>query len=631
MSEFKLPETLDGLSVADLQALIDGGLDALRALGITEDTTDEAVLAEGEAIAAALDQLVAAQTERQAKADRAKALATRSVPTPAPAKASDAPAPEPEPEPEPEPAPEGEPAAPDAEAVTPELVPASAASPARRAAAVAAGKAPIAPKPRAGTATLTAAADVPGMALGQVLEDGLDSIGQALIARMRGMPTSRVAGAQRQRYGAALVKFDGYGDLTQDATKDDVALVWAAGNEKRLPGGNLIAAGGWCAPSETLYDLCQYETVDGILSLPEFNVTRGGIRWTEGPSFMDIYNACGFFLTEQEAIDGTADKSCCMVECPPFDEIRMDAVGLCITAPLLTLSQYPELVRRFSEGAIVAHAHQVNKRVLDWMMAAAPGGTTIPSAGSIGVSLQRLEILAVHMRYQYRMSQTATIEVVAPYWLKPLIRADRALTAFGGDEDLTDAQIDAWFAARNLAVQWVYDFQDLTGTVCTPTIPSTATLLMYPAGTWVRGNADVINIDAVYDAASLAQNIYTATFLEQGILAVQKCTHTCRVVIETCVSGLRGAAGPLSCLAAPTALSGAGTAVTRAIAGTPGVWEPDSGTIPTSPATLASASPAIAADPTSAWTDGQYVQTGTAGAGGRAYWNGTAWVAGVAP
>ena len=46
---------------------------------------------------------------------------------------------------------------------------------------------------------------------------------------------------------------------------------------------------------------------------------------------------------------------------------------------------------------------------------------------------------------------------------------------------------------------------------------------MYPAGTWVKGTADVINLNAVYDAAELATNIYTALFFEQGILTAQLC------------------------------------------------------------------------------------------------------------
>lgn len=73
-----------------------------------------------------------------------------------------------------------------------------------------------------------------------------------------------------------------------------------------------------------------------------------------------------------------------------------------------------------------------------------------------------------------------------------------------------------------------------------------------------------------------------------------------------------------------------GAAVTGASAGTPGSWTPGGSTPPASVSALQSASPAVVAAPTTAWTTGQYVQTGTAGAPGQAHWSGSAWVAGPA-
>ena len=76
-------------------------------------------------------------------------------------------------------------------------------------------------------------------------------------------------------------------------------------------------------------------------------------------------------------IAGTATKTCCIVDCPPFEEIRADLIGLCVKAPLLTQATYPELVRRFMEGALVAHQHKVNAYLVDTIELAA--GT--PSVG----------------------------------------------------------------------------------------------------------------------------------------------------------------------------------------------------------------------------------------------------------
>jgi hypothetical protein len=87
------------------------------------------------------------------------------------------------------------------------------------------------------------------------------------------------------------------------------------------------------------------------------------------------------------------------------------------------------------------------------------------------------------------------------------------------------------------------------------------------------------------------------------------------------------AANSIGC--APPAATGATVTGTGA-PGTPGVWLPTGATPPASVAALIAAVPAKTATPTTAWTTGQYIQTGTSGSPGEAHWNGTAWVAGRA-
>ena len=298
-------------------------------------------------------------------------------------------------------------------------------------------------------------------ATGSKLDD-LDGVVAALINRMKGISrTPNGPNPVRNQYGVATIRKQGYGDLTQASrVHDDYGLVAAAGNEKRLPGGSLTAAGGWCAPSETLYDMCQLETIDGILSIPEFQVNRGGINWTSGPDFEDIYTDCGFEQTEAQAIAGDP-KTCCIVDCPPFEEIRLDAVGLCVKSPILTESAYPELTRRFLEGAMVAHAHKMNARVIADMVAAAGAPQTITDQKSIIASFEALFIRINGLRYKYRLATTASIEIVAPLWAKDVLKADFAMRGDVGTTVVNDAQISAWFAAHNCSVQWVYDWQNI--------------------------------------------------------------------------------------------------------------------------------------------------------------------------
>ena len=415
---------------------------------------------------------------------------------------------------------------------------------------------PVDVAPARPTAVLTASADVPGFATGGALAD-LDQVGKAMTARMKGLPTSRIGGEDgvQMRYSVAQIdrastRTDG---LVQGSGDSDQALITAAAREARLPGGSLTAAGGWCAPSETLYDLCSIESTDGLLDLPSVTVNRGGIRYTKGPSFADIYGAdgLGWILTEAQVIAGTPSKTCLEIECPPFVDVRLDAVGLCIKAPLLTQAAYPELVRRWIEGALIAHQHVVDANLIGRIVA---GSTAINGpAGITSIdSLTELELVAAYERQQWRMSFNETLEVLAPYWYKTVIRGDLSRRTGVDLINVSDSVIEGYFSARNLRVQWLYNYQPLTATGGTVTVPDDVTLVMYPAGAWVKGTTDVISLDAVYDSQNLLQNQYTALFVEEGVLVANTCFDSVLVTVNTCASGQTGAADLTDCLVTAT-------------------------------------------------------------------------------
>jgi hypothetical protein len=540
---FNLPENLTGLSADELTELLNAGLDAFKELGITAEANEEAI-AEGERIAPLIRAVREEQQARVAAAESraqraAELLATVPEQTAENTEEEAAPAAEAVVEQE-APTPTAE-EAPVAENI-PEPVAASAQSPVSRAVA----NTPVQQAAPKRVASLVAAADVSGFAAGQDL-DHLGLAGQAIVSRLRALPRGTSPSPVRQRFGAAVIRKD-Y-DLAQGRDYDDYSLIQRAGEENRLPGGSLVAAGGWCAPSETVYDMCQLETVSGILDLPEFGVTRGGIRYTQGPDFSDIYNNCGFHQTEDDAIAGEC-KTCCEVDCPPFEEIRLDAVGYCVKVPILTEVGYPELVRRFTEGALVAHAHKVNAWTIQQIYTAAGAGVTVPADQPLSYALDAVELQAIGMRYQYRLGETATIEIIAPVFLKSLIRMDVARRNGQQWQSVTDAQVDATFSSRNLKIQYVYDWQDLLVSGCAVTLPANVELLMYPAGTWTKGTSDVISMDAVYDSVGLESNTYTGIFVEEGVLVVQRCTHTCKVIVPLCVSGETAAVTYAACLAA---------------------------------------------------------------------------------
>jgi len=420
--------------------------------------------------------------------------------------------------------------------------------PVKKAAAAIIRRRPEVPETKKAGLTLTAAADVPGFATGSQYAD-LGTLADAVVSRCRGFapPQGRPDG-QMQQYGVAVLRKEFDPNLIIDRGDDELAVIDRAAKETNLPGGSLTAAGGWCAPSETLYDFCEGESTDGLIDLPEVQVRRGGIRFTEGPSFADLYTDTGFTQTEAQAIAG-ATKPCYDIECPTFTEVRLDVVGLCIRVPILTNAAYPELIKRIVSGSLIAQQHRVSAAIIAKMVTAA-GTAVTPTAigGSISDSLAALELQAENLRATYRLPLASTMEVVLPWWVRSAIRVDLANRTGVDMLAVSDAQITSYFSSRKLNVQWVYDWQILDPT--DEGYPATVDALIYPAGTFIKGVSDVITLNAVYDAASLATNTYTGLFTEEGILVVKRCYQAKLVTIPLCGAGRTGQANITACYSA---------------------------------------------------------------------------------
>ena len=312
-----------------------------------------------------------------------------------------------------------------------------------------------------------------------------------------------------------------------------------AGDESRLSEGSLVASGGWCAPSQVLYDLVgEDESRDGLLDLPEIGVPRGGVSFTTGPDFATIFKdmqagKIGFHFTEEQDVAGeykpgtnpgdpnvVGPKPCYKVKCPPFEEYRLDVDGLCITAGLLQSRGFPEVLARTVRGVLVAHDHFVNGKQIA-QMAAGSTAVTLPAtqAGTTAPVLSAIELQVEHYRYSRRLSRATTLEAVFPFWIRGAIRSD--LSRRLGVEnflEVTDEQIDAWFRLRGIRPQFVYNWQaiDTTAVASFNAWPTEVSFLLYSAGTWIRGASDIITLETIYDSVLLGNNDFTALFTEEG-------------------------------------------------------------------------------------------------------------------
>jgi hypothetical protein len=168
------------------------------------------------------------------------------------------------------------------------------------------------------------------------------------------------------------------------------------------------------------------EAADALIDVPEINVARGGIRFTPGPSFADIFAGTGFSQTEAQAIAGTT-KPCYRVPCPPFTEVRAGVEGVCITSGILQDRAFPELTARVVRGALIAHAHKISAKTIAKIIA---GSTAVPTlvaqGGAAAPVLNAIELSVEDIKYKHRIARGATLEAVFPAWSLGLIRADLA-------------------------------------------------------------------------------------------------------------------------------------------------------------------------------------------------------------
>lgn len=568
--DLEIPENLSDLADADLAEMRSKAVDAFQTLYAGGEFSDEdlatlGTLTDGiEVLSAEISSREQAASERAAKAAELAAKIGADKPTPAEDEekpADEAPAEEAPAEDEAE----KKAKAAAAETVEVESPTKPAASPEAVTAAAPASRGPIklsgirrhvsAPAPAISEETpvedtsrarLTVA-DVPGFAADS--DASFEDLAVALDRRLQGFNSgaygaaARAGRAMSERHSLAVVRksFDERATVGSPESAD-AAMAFAV-NEKNLPGGSLVAAGGWCAPSETVYDLLEDESRDGLISLPEINVTRGGIKFTKGPKFADLYAAPSFNFTEEDAKAGkylpdtagsgnkVGAKPVYQVPCTDFEEVRLSAAGMHIQAGLLQQRGYPELVARTIRGALVAHEHKMSERVIAAMEAQSTAvSLDTGQIGALAPVLTAIELQVEHYRYAQRLSRSTTLEAVFPYWVRGAIRTDLSRREGVDLIDVPDSRIDAWFRSRGVNPQFVYDWQALTGEAGTFKVwGGSVKFLLYSAGTFVKGGQDVITLDTVYDSTLLGQNDYTALFTEEGYL-VAKRGHDARVV-----------------------------------------------------------------------------------------------------
>lgn len=457
------------------------------------------------------------------------------------------------------------------------------------------------PVPATPEFAITLTADGAG-ALGRAYGEHVNvrDVTRAVIASFRAYGSASTGGQSAKRAIAQFTRERTEGNRFELVRSDeqDYTTVAELIREGRLSGGSLLsawrsnveaaldrkapnaltAAAGWCAPSENLYDLCSLWSMDGILDLPTATARRGGFNYVQSqPTWASLDAATNFtILTEAQVIADTP-KNCAEIPCPTFTDTRLDVAVTCLTGSFLQAAGYPEMVETWVDGTLTNHAHKLNENIITRIATQAGAAIVLPAqgvvtgAGAAGLGadssatasiLAGVDLAATDMRYTNRMSFGQTFEAIFPHWVLTQMRSD-VLRKNGWNREnaaLADAEIMRWFAARNIRPQFVYDWQDFyaggsgPGNPASPltALPTTANFLIYPAGAVVLARQDVVTLSNVYDAANLAQNLYTRLFTEEGFNLLYPCGQVRQYTVQTCPSGATGYQAYTSCTAPAT-------------------------------------------------------------------------------
>jgi hypothetical protein len=372
---------------------------------------------------------------------------------------------------------------------------------------------------------ITAGADIPGVVAGSDITD-MDRVAEIMTAKIHQL--GRGAGSVND--GQVTVA-----TLTASFPEDRVLLAKdPEGNTRKIESvvspQAITAAGGLCAPVDVRYDLFGLGEVDTRPvrdALAGFNAARGGVRYMTSPTIADLDGASSLWTLQDDidaATDGAPDpvKPCLRVACGDEVTVYTDAIPMCLTFGNLNARAYPEMVRRHNELALVQHARFAETRLLTRIGALSTAVTTTRKIGATADLLASVDRALAAYRSRHRLPATTRLRMMAPEWLRALLRADMAYRMPGDglaeSFGIADAMIEGFFTSRNVNITWFIDGE--TGQVFSAQaagslqdFPDSVIWYLFAEGTFLFLDGGTLDLGLIRDSTLIGTNDYK-TFVE---------------------------------------------------------------------------------------------------------------------
>lgn len=399
--------------------------------------------------------------------------------------------------------------------------------------------------------SIVASADIPGFKAGQEL-DGLKDIAKAFMAK-RPAVRGTDPGADGTRFLVASInrEYDESRRLDNDIDST-MAKIQAVTSPEAL-----VASGGLCAPLTPLYDIVTYgDAVRPVRdALPAFQATRGGIRFLPPPRLADLagstrrttaaQDAAGY--TNQTPPGSTPPKPCLHVTCEAEQTCIIEAVSQCLTFGNFGSRTYPEQVQAWLKLGMVEFARYAETELLNGIQA----GSTLQTSGQIygatGSLLDTVSALVMSFRSRYRISTNFKLRALFPFWIREVFKVDIAAEAPGDGLErynISDAQLDAWFASRGVNISWYQDNTTSEGAPWPEPIPgggvrswpNRVEWFLFPEGAWVYLDGGTLDLGIVRDSTLNSQNDYQV-FYEEFFGVCNLGQESYRIISDICPNG----------------------------------------------------------------------------------------------
>ena len=236
----------------------------------------------------------------------------------------------------------------------------------------------------------------------------------------------------------------------------------------------IVASGGVCLPVNVDYSVPVWATSDRPLrdGLPSFQADRGGLRFVTPPDIgvpslqataSALGSATGIWTEATDASPAGATKPVYQVACSNEELVYVNAIPTRVGFGNMQGRFAPEQIAANTDAAIAVAAREAELELLTLMLNSSKQVVPQQYLGAARDLLASVDLLIAQYRYSHRIPRTAAFTVVFPDWAKDLIRADilrevahdnaGAVTAWA----VSDEEIEAYFAARNVNVIWTLD------------------------------------------------------------------------------------------------------------------------------------------------------------------------------